>query len=48
LGQAHWQHRLEIPVAVPVAVVQLEVVELIRDRPDAAYRVGKLPIQIAR
>ena len=35
-------HGLEIPVVVPLAVVQLEVVELIRDGPDAAHRVGEL------
>src|SRR5271165_2925817 len=31
LGQAHWQHGLEIPVVVPLAIVQLEIVKLIRD-----------------
>ncbi len=41
-GQAHWHDRLEIPVVVPLAVVQLEIVELIRDGPDAAHRVGEL------
>jgi len=39
-GQAQWQHGLEIPVVVPLAVVQLEVVELIRDGPEAAHRVS--------
>src|SRR5262249_59674641 len=47
-SQAHWKHRLKIPVVVPVAVVQLEVVKLIRDGPDVAHRVGKLPVQLAR
>ena len=41
-------HGLEIPVVVPLAVVQLEVVELIRDGPDAAHRVGELAVQFAR
>jgi hypothetical protein len=31
-----------------VAVVQLEVIELIRDGPDAAHRIGELPVQLAR
>ena len=30
-SEAHWQHRLEIPVIVPLTVVQLEIVELIRN-----------------
>ena len=47
-GQGHRQHGLEIPVVAPLAVVQLEVVELIRDRPEAAHRVGELPVQLAR
>ena len=47
-GQAHWHDRLEVPVVVPLAVVQLEVVELIRDGPEAAHRVGELPVQLAR
>src|SRR6266446_3465075 len=47
-GQAYWHDRLEVPVVVPLAVVQLEVIELIRDRPDAAHRVGELPVQLAR
>ena len=47
-GQAHWHHGLEIPVVIPLAVVQLEVIELIRDGPDAADRVGKLPVKLAR
>ena len=48
LGQADWHHGLEIPVVAPLAVVQLEVVELIRDGPEAAHRVGELPVQLAR
>ena len=47
-GQAHWHHGLEIPVVIPLAVVQLEVIKLIRDGPDAADRVGKLPVKLAR
>ena len=43
-GQAHGHHGLEIPVVVPMAVVQLEIVELIRDGPDAAHRVAELPV----
>jgi hypothetical protein len=31
-----------------LAVVQLEVVELIRDGPEAAHRVAELPVQLAR
>ena len=38
--QAHWHDRLEIAVVAPLAVVQLEVIELKRDGPDAAHRVG--------
>ena len=29
-GKANWKDWLEVPVVIPVAVVQLEVVELIR------------------
>jgi len=47
-GQAHWHHGLEIPVVIPLAVVQLEVVKLIRDRPKAAHRVSEFAVQFAR
>src|SRR5262249_49115040 len=47
-GQANRHHRLEIPVVVPMAVVQQEVVELALYGPDAADRVAELPVQIAR
>ena len=40
LGQTQWRHGLEIPVVAPVAIVQLEVIKLIRDGPQAAHRVG--------
>src|SRR5215469_4988571 len=48
LGQTNRHHRLEIPVVVPMAVVQQEVVELALYGPDAADRVAELPVQIAR
>src|SRR4029453_18443030 len=44
LSQAYWHHRLEIPVVAPLAVVQLEIVKLIRDGPDATHWVSKLPV----
>ena len=47
-GQADWHDWLEIAVVVPLAIVQLEVIELIRDGPDAAHRVGELAVQLAR
>src|SRR5262249_52740568 len=48
LGQTNRHHRLEIPVVVPMAVVQQEVVELALYGPDAADRIAELPVQIAR
>jgi hypothetical protein len=47
-SQAQRQHGLEIPVVVPMAIVQFKIIELIRDGPDAAHRVGKLSVQLAR
>jgi len=47
-GQAHRKNRLKVLVVVPLPVVQLEVIKLIRYRPDAAHRVGKLSVQFAR
>src|SRR5215831_7220676 len=47
-GQTDRQDGLEKPVVVPVTVIQLEVVELTLDGPDAAHRVGEFPVQFAR
>src|SRR5262249_44123153 len=44
-GQALWQHRLEVPVVVPVAIRQFKVIKLVCYRPQATHWIGELPVQ---